>query len=115
MVMVWISLIFVGGVTAAARARKPLIQPAPLRKAAPPADLRKSRRDQPLASRTMPLNLRQPTLAAVSGAPAPPVPSDFSAPQRVLKRKEEWDRCEQCRPVPTHGAEHGQVPTHRAG
>src|SRR5450631_2032096 len=100
--MVWISLIFVAAVTAAARARKPLIQPAPLRNAAPPADLRKSRRDQPLASPTMLFNLRQPTLAAVSGVSAPPVPSDFSALQRVLKRKEESDRCEQCRPVPAH-------------
>ena len=111
--MVWISLIFVEAYRAA-RAGSPLIHAAPLRKAAPLADPEKFTPRPAAPSRTMSLNPRQPTLAVASRAPAPPVVSDFSAPQRVQKRKEESDQCERCRPVPAHGAEHGQVPTHRA-
>ena len=90
---------------------------SPLRKTEPPVTLRNLRRDQlsPVTSTTIPLNLRLPTLAAASGVPAPQVEYASSAPQKVLKRREESARCERRRQVPAHDAEHGLVPTHRAG
>src|SRR5882724_3279584 len=102
--MVWISVIFGAAVTAAASAGSPLLQAAPPRKAAPPAVLRKSRRDQPSALLTIPLNLRQPTLAAALRALALPAPIESFVQKKVPKRREESARCEQCPPVPEHGA-----------
>src|ERR1700722_9789444 len=113
--MVWISLIFAGAVTAAMRGCKPLMDAAPLKNAAPPAVLRKSRRDQPFTSRTMPLNPLQPTLAGGSRVPAPRVLDDAFVPEKVLKRKGEWARWQQRRRAPAHDEERGLAPLHPAG